>query len=157
MNAFKKLCVSAICCMAWPSLQAQVSVPVPAMTSYTQQCNVCHFAYPPGMLSAQAWRQLVGAMPDHFGASVMVNVETQKEISDWLEQHAGTYAPAANQDPPDHRITQSDWWENIHRKSPKMPASFWKKPMRLSVSACSACHAQAAAGEFNRHTAKVPK
>ena len=157
MNAFKKLCVSAICCMAWPSLQAQVSVPVPAMTSYTQQCNVCHFAYPPGMLSAQAWRQLVGAMPDHFGASVMVNVETQKEISDWLEQHAGTYAPAANQDPPDHRITQSDWWQNIHRKSPKMPASFWKKPMRLSVSACSACHAQAAAGEFNRHTAKVPK
>ena len=157
MNAFKKWCVSAICCMAWPSLQAQVSVPVPAMTSYTQQCNVCHFAYPPGMLSAQAWRQLVGAMPDHFGASVMVNVETQKEISDWLEQHAGTYAPAANQDPLDHRITQSDWWQNIHRKSPKMPASFWKKPMRLSVSACSACHAQAAVGEFNGKTAKVPK
>ena len=32
--------------------QAQVSVTIPAFTPYTQQCNVCHFAYPPGMLPA---------------------------------------------------------------------------------------------------------
>ena len=35
---------------------AQVSVPIPAFTPYTQQCTVCHFAYPPGMLPAASWK-----------------------------------------------------------------------------------------------------
>ena len=29
---------------------AQRVVPVPALTAYQQECSVCHFAYPPGLL-----------------------------------------------------------------------------------------------------------
>ncbi len=157
MSFFRKISVMAVCLSGLALTQAQVSVAVPAFTPYTQQCTVCHNAYPPGMLSAIAWQKLMADMPSHFGGSVMVNVDTQTEISDWLQKHAGTFAPAASQDPPQHRITQSDWWQNIHRNSKKMPAAFWKTPMRLSASNCIACHAQAAAGEFNGKTAKVPK
>ena len=157
MSFFRKISVMAVFLSGLALTQAQVSVAIPAFTPYTQQCTVCHNAYPPGMLSAIAWQKLMADMPSHFGGSVMVNVDTQTEISDWLQKHAGTFVPAASQDPPQHRITQSDWWQNIHRNSKKMPAAFWKTPMRLSASNCIACHAQAAAGEFNGKTAKVPK
>ena len=157
MLKFKRLLTLAACAVAMSFTQAQVSVPMPAFTAYTQQCTVCHNAYPPGMLSATAWQQLMADMPSHFGGSVMVNMDTQKEIADWLQQNAGTFAPAATQDPPQHRITQSDWWQKIHRSSKKLPASLWQKPVRVSAAHCSACHAQAAAGEFNAKTVKVPK
>ena len=157
MSSFRKILAIAFCLSGLSLAQAQVSEPIPTFTPYTQQCTVCHNAYPPGMLPATAWQQLMEDMPAHFGGSVMVNVDTQKEISDWLQQNAGTFAPAATQDPPQHRITQSDWWQNIHRNSKKIPAASWKKPMRVSAANCSACHAQAAAGEFNSKTAKVPK
>ena len=158
MSSYSKIaCMLALGLSAASWAQAQVRSPIPAFTPYIQQCTVCHNAYPPGMLSASAWQQLVADMPAHFGGSVMVNVDTQQEISDWLQQNAGTFAPAATQDPPQHRITRSDWWQNIHRNSKKIPATFWKTPMRLSASNCSACHAQAALGEFDSKTAKVPK
>jgi len=157
MLKLKRLLTLAACAGATSFTQAQVSVPIPTFTSYTQQCTVCHNAYPPGMLSAVAWQQLMADMPSHFGGSVMVNVDTQTDISDWLQKNAGTFAPAATQDPPQHRISQSDWWQKIHRSSKKIPATFWQKPMRVSAAHCSACHAQAAAGEFNAKTAKVPK
>ena len=157
MLKFKRLLTLAACAVAMSFTQAQVSVPIPTFTAYTQQCTVCHNAYPPGMLSATAWQQLMADMPAHFGGSVMVNVDTQTDISDWLQKNAGTFAPAASQDPPQHRISQSDWWQKIHRSSKKLPASLWQKPVRVSAAHCSACHAQAAAGEFNAKTAKVPK
>ena len=157
MLKLKRLLTLAACAGATSFTQAQVSVPIPAFTPYTQQCTVCHNAYPPGMLSATAWQQLMADMPSHFGGSVMVNVDTQTDISDWLQKNAGTFAPAATQDPPQHRISQSDWWQKIHRSSKKLPASLWQKPVRVSAANCSACHAQAAAGEFNVKTAKVPK
>ena len=157
MSSSRKILAIAFCFSGLSLVQAQVSVPIPAFTPYTQQCTVCHNAYPPGMLSATAWQQLMADMPSHFGGSVMVNVDTQNDISDWLQKNAGTFAPAATQDPPQHRITQSDWWQKIHRHSKKIPAAFWQKPMRVSAANCSACHAQAAAGEFNAKTAKVPK
>ena len=147
----------ALCLSSVSFTQAQVSVPIPPFTPYTQQCTVCHNAYPPGMLSAMAWQKLMADMPSHFSGSVMVNVDTQTEISDWLQKNAGSFGPAATQDPPQHRITQSDWWQKIHRNSKKIPAVFWKTPMRLSASNCIACHAQAVVGEFNSKTAKAPK
>ena len=153
----KKMSVLLLCMSLIHLSHAQVSVPIPSFSPYIQQCTVCHHAYPPGLLSANAWQQLLADMPAHFGASVMVNVDTQQEISEWLQKNAGTYPPSAQQDPPQHRITQSDWWQNIHRKSKKIPVSFWKKPMRLSASQCSACHSQAAIGEFDHKTVKIPK
>ena len=157
MSSFRKILAIAYFLSGVSLAQAQVSAPIPAFTPYTQQCTVCHNAYPPGMLPAVAWHKLIEDMPAHFGGSVMVNVVTQNEISDWLQQNAGTFAPAAGQDPPQHRISQSDWWQNIHRNSKKIPATFWKKPMRVSAANCSACHAQAVVGEFNSKTAKAPK
>jgi len=136
--------------------QAQVSVPIPAFTPYTQQCNVCHLAYPPGMLPAGSWKKLMEAMPPHFTAQVMVNVDTQEEISHWLQAHAGTFALVA-EEPPQHRITRSAWWTQIHRESKKVTAAVWKKASVSQGAQCVTCHANAAKGEFNAKTVQVPK
>lgn len=136
--------------------QAQVSVPIPAFTPYTQQCNVCHFAYPPGLLPAASWKKLMEDMPPHFTSQVMINVDTQIEISNWLQAHAGTFA-AVDEAPPQNRITQSVWWQKTHRASSKLPASVWKKPSVRHGSSCVTCHQNAAKGEFNAQTALVPK
>ena len=137
-------------------VQAQVSVPIPAFTPYTQQCNVCHFAYPPGMLPAGSWKKLLDDMPQHFTGQVMINVDTQNEISQWLQANAGTFAPVA-EEPPQNRITQSVWWKKIHLNNSKLPATVWKKPTVAKGSSCVTCHQTAAKGEYNAKTVQVPK
>ena len=34
---------------------------------YRTECGGCHFAYPPGMLPADAWQRIMAALADHFG------------------------------------------------------------------------------------------
>ena len=135
---------------------AQVSVPIPAFTPYNQQCNVCHFAYPPGMLPAASWKKLMDAMPQHFTGQVMMNIDTQEEIATWLQANAGTFALVA-EEPPQHRITQSVWWTKIHMNNPKVPAAVWKKPSVSKGAACVTCHQTAAKGEYNARSVQVPK
>jgi hypothetical protein len=135
---------------------AQVSVPIPAFTPYNQQCNVCHFAYPPGMLPAASWKKLMDAMPQHFTGQVMMNIDTQEEIATWLQANAGTFALVA-EEPPQHRITQSVWWTKIHMNNPKVPAAVWKKSSVAKGSSCVTCHQTAAKGAFSAKTAQVPK
>ena len=135
---------------------AQVSVPIPAFTAYNQQCNVCHFAYPPGMLPAASWKKLMDAMPQHFTAQVMINIDTQEEISAWLQANAGTFALVA-EEPPQHRITQSVWWTKIHMNNAKVPAAVWKKTSVSKGTACVTCHQTAVKGEYNAKTVQMPK
>jgi hypothetical protein len=135
---------------------AQVSVPIPAFTPYTQQCTVCHFAYPPGMLPATSWKKLMDSMPQHFTAQVMMNIDTQEEIAKWLQANAATFALVA-EEPPQHRITQSAWWIKIHMSNPKVPAAVWKKPSVSKGAACVSCHQAAAKGEFSARSVQVPK
>jgi hypothetical protein len=156
MNRFFKSAAVVLCGFIGATAQAQVSVPIPAFTPYTQQCNVCHFAYPPGMLPAASWKKLLDDMPQHFTGQVMINVDTQNEISQWLQTHAGTFA-LVDEEPPQNRITQSAWWKKIHLNNSKIPAAVWKKPTVAKGSSCVTCHQTAAKGEYNAKTVQVPK
>ena len=95
-------------------------------------------------------------MPPHFSSQVMINVDTQNAISQWLQANAGTFAPVADEPPP-LRITQSQWWTKIHLHNSKLPAAVWKKPSVGKGSSCVTCHQTASQGEFNAKTALVPK
>jgi hypothetical protein len=58
---------------------AQRVVPVPALTAYQQECSVCHFAYPPGLLPPNSWKNITDALPKHFTANVLLNSDTQSD------------------------------------------------------------------------------
>ena len=135
---------------------AQRVVPVPALTAYQQECSVCHFAYPPGLLPPNSWRNITDALPKHFATNVLLNSDTQSLIASWLQTNAINPEWVGTQIPPDNRITRADWWLQIHKPSKKLTAKVWKSPYVKSPANCAACHRAAPNGEYSAKTVVIP-
>jgi mono/diheme cytochrome c family protein len=134
---------------------AQRVVPAPALTAYQQECSVCHFAYPPGLLPAESWKSITDSLPKHFSTQVLLNSDTQSLIADWLQTNAVNPVWVGTQMPPDNRITRAEWWLGIHKVSKKLPAKVWKNLYVKSPSNCAACHRGAPSGEYNAKTVQI--
>jgi mono/diheme cytochrome c family protein len=125
---------------------------VPLLPSYRQECSSCHVAYPPGVLPAASWQELMGNLPRHFGTDASVDSATLKELSAWLRANASTRSGSTR--PPGDRITRSDWFVREHRE---VPPRTWKLPAVQSPSNCAACHTTADQGEFNERNVRLPR
>ncbi len=156
MRSWTKLMVLCVGVCLAPVSHAQRTVPVPALTAYQQECSVCHFAYPPGLLPAAAWKNITDALPKHFAANVLLNSDTQSVIASWLQTKAINPEWLGTQMPPDNRITRADWWQQIHKPSKKLTTKVWKSPYVKSPSNCAACHRGAPSGEYNAKTVLIP-
>jgi mono/diheme cytochrome c family protein len=126
---------------------------VPLLPKYQQECAACHIAYPPGMLPAASWQKLMATLPRHYGSDASLDAASVKELSGWLSANAGTYK-RVSEAPPENRITRSAWFV---RKHDEVPTSAWKRAAVKSASNCSACHTQAAQGDFNEHNVRIPR
>ena len=126
---------------------------VPLLPRYQQECASCHLAYPPGMLPAESWRQLINNLPRHFGTDASLEPASAKELSAWLAANAGTYK-RVREAPPGDRITASGWFM---RKHDEVPPAAWKRPAVKSAANCSACHEQADQGDFNERNIRIPR
>jgi mono/diheme cytochrome c family protein len=122
---------------------------------YQQECAGCHVAYPAGMLPAASWKNVMNTLSKHFGTDASLDSAAQRDISSWLQNNAGTYK-RVSEEPPQNRITQSAWFLRKHRAG-EVPADVWKRPAVGSPSNCSACHANAAKGNFNEHEVRIPR
>ena len=56
---------------------------------YTQECSSCHIAFPPGMLPAESWRQLMGNLSKHYETDASLDAATAATLSAWLTESAG--------------------------------------------------------------------
>jgi mono/diheme cytochrome c family protein len=128
---------------------------VPLLPKYVQECAACHVAYPAGFLPAASWQRVMGGLNKHYGTDASLDDATAREISAWLKAHAGTYK-RVNEEPPHDRITQSAWFLRKHRDG-EVPANVWKRASVGSPSNCSACHTNAAKGNFSEHEVRIPK
>lgn len=126
---------------------------VPLLPKYQQECAACHIAYPPGMLPAASWQKLMNTLPRHYGSDASLDAASVKELSGWLTANAGTDKRAVAA-PPENRITRSTWFVREHDE---VPAAAWKRAAVKSASNCSACHTQAAQGDFNEHNVRIPR
>lgn len=126
---------------------------VPLLPKYRSECASCHIAYPPGMLPAASWQRLMQDLPRHFGTDASVDAATQKELSQWLAAHAGTYK-RVREVPPEDRISRSAWFIREHREV--APAT-WQRPMIRSAANCAACHTEAEKGDFDEHRVRIPR
>lgn len=126
---------------------------IPNLPKYQQECAACHIAYPPGMLPAASWQRLMGGLDRHFGTDASLDAESVKQISAWLQTHAGTHR-RVKEVPPEDRITRSAWFV---RKHDEVPAAAWKHPKVKTASNCAACHVQADQGVFNEHDVRIPR
>jgi len=95
-------------------------------------------------------------LPKHFSSQVLLNSDTQSLIANWLQANAINPDWVGTKIPPDNRITQADWWQQIHKPSKKLTAKVWKNPYIKSASNCAACHRGAPNGQYSAKTVLIP-
>lgn len=127
-------------------------MPRGGLPAYTQECAACHTAYPPGMLPAPSWQRIMGGLTNHYGTDASLDPTTVKQLSAWLQTHAGTYKRVTGA-PPDDRITRSAWFA---RKHSEIAPSVWNLPSVKSAANCAACHTGADRGSFDDDNLTMP-
>lgn len=126
---------------------------VPLLPQYKQECDSCHVAYPPTLMPASSWTRILANLPKHFGTDASLDPATLKDISTWVNAHAGTYK-RVSEDPPQDRITRTTWFARKHRE---VSSATWKLPAVKSASNCGACHTQADRGDFSDRNIRSPR
>jgi hypothetical protein len=119
------------------------------------ECSACHMAYPPGMLPAASWKEMMGTLDKHFGSDASLDAATVAEILPFLEQNAMQERDATpTTDKPVLRITETSWFTRQHDE---ISAATWKRPSIKSASNCMACHTGADKGNFDEDSVRIPK
>ena len=126
---------------------------VPVLPQYQQECAACHTAYPLGMLPAASWKRVMGSLDKHYGTDASLDAASARDISAWLQAHAGTYKRVA-EEPPQDRITRSPWFVRKHRE---VDPQIWKQPTVKSAANCTACHTAGDKGSFRESEIQFPK
>lgn len=130
---------------------------VPKNPAFEDECTSCHMAFPPQMLHADSWRALMNGLSKHFGTDASLDEKRRAAITDFLVANAngrktGTTRDAAGK--PLLRITETARFERKHRE---IAAATFKRASIKSPANCTACHAQAAAGNYSEHSVRIPK
>lgn len=89
----------------------------------------------------------------HYGTDATLDAATHRDIAAWLTANGGTYKRVREQ-PPDDRITRSDWFLRKHRE---VAASTGSRLAVKSPANCTACHTQADKGDFNERNIRIPR
>ncbi len=120
--------------------------------AWRAECGTCHVAYPPALLTAPEWRQLMGSLDRHFGADASVDAKAAAEIDRFLATAAGRGdARDAGASP---RITSTRWFRHKHDD---VPAAVFRSATVKTAANCAACHPGATTGDFNEHAARIPR
>ena len=125
--------------------------PPPAV--YTQECGSCHLAFPPHLLPKASWQRVMHGLDKHYGSDASLDAATQKQIDTWLQTYGGQ-GKRAREEPPQDRITRSAWFERKHRE---VSAATFKRAAIKSAANCTACHRDAAQGDFEDDRVRIPK
>ncbi len=120
---------------------------------YAQECGSCHLAFPPNLLSKASWQRVMNGLDKHYGSDASLDAATQKQIDTWLQTHGGQ-GKRAREEPPQDRITRSIWFERKHRE---VSAASFKRASIKSRANCTACHRDAAKGDFDEDRVRIPK
>jgi hypothetical protein len=123
---------------------------------YTEECGACHLAYPPGLLPAAGWKQVMAGLEDHFDESAELDAETTEHVGKYLATHAlrpGQPSPMSQllrnlPDVPPMRITELPAFLTAHE--------LVARQLQLDefsygfLSPCADCHRQAGDGIFDK-------
>ena len=150
--------------IALPALLAVLALPahadnysVPKHAAFQEECTSCHMPYPPQMLDADSWRAVMNGLSKHFGSDASIDQKRRAAIADFLVAHAGGRKTGETRDAngkPLLRISETARFEKKHRE---IAAATWQRASIKSPANCTACHAQAAAGDFNERSIRIPK
>jgi hypothetical protein len=123
---------------------------VPANATWKEECSSCHVAYPPNLLTAGDWRQLMSGLERHFGVNAGLEMKERQEISSYLQRHAARSDRHAARS---LRISDTPWFRREHREVSRQT---WANPKVGSRSNCTACHVRAEHGNWSERAIRVP-
>lgn len=118
--------------------------------NWEKECSACHVAYPARFLTAADWEKLMSHLDQHFGDNASVDPETAKAILGYLKRHAGS---GSRHSAKSLRISDTSWFIHAHRE---LPRHVWTNPAVKSASNCTACHVNAARGNWSEHGVRLP-
>ncbi len=130
---------------------------VPKHAAFEEECASCHMAFPPQMLDASSWRAMMDGLSKHFGSDASIDEKRRIAIADFLVANSGgrkTGVTTDAQGKPLLRITDTTYFKKEHRE---VAAATWQRASIKSPANCTACHAQAAAGDYNERSIRIPK
>jgi hypothetical protein len=116
---------------------------------YKAECGSCHVAYPPALLGAGTWREIMRGLDRHFGTDAGLGDSAHAQIKAYLEAGAGP----SSSEVPTLRISDASWFRKEHRE---VAAATWKSAVVKSPANCGACHRQADAGDYGERSLRVP-
>lgn len=122
----------------------------PANVVWKEECGSCHIAYPPRLLTAGNWRQLMAGLDRHFGVNAALDARERREISGFLQRHAARSERHAARS---LRISDTQWFRREHREVSRRT---WANPKVGSRSNCTACHVRAERGNWSERSIRVP-
>ena len=135
----------------------RLAVPSNAPLVWKEECAACHMLYVPGLLPADAWRQQMSTLDEHYGSNATLEPALEQQILDFLVR-----ASAANRlpvepsttagEPP--RISQTRWFEHKHDEVSE--AKFRREAVGGRAN-CVACHRDAERGDFDDDRVKIPR
>jgi hypothetical protein len=134
----------------------KIFLPKDVPPAYVKECGSCHVAFPPQLLDAQDWRNVMNNLDKHYGDNATLNDPARQEIADFLVRNADTrgYSSGANSARwPLPKLTKTDWFKHEHHK---VTNTLWTGPTVRSPSNCGACHAQAEQGSFREDGIRMP-
>jgi hypothetical protein len=95
----------------------------------------------------------MNGLDKHYGSDASLDADAQKQISVWLQTYGGQ-GKRTREEPPLDRITRSAWFERKHRE---VGAATFKRESIKSPANCTACHRDAAQGDFEEDRVRIPK
>ena len=130
---------------------------LPKNAAFEEECGSCHMAFPPQMLDANSWRAMMNGLSKHFGSDASIDEKRRIAITDFLVAHSGGRKTGDTRDvqgKPLLRITETARFEKKHRE---IAAATWQRPSIKSPANCTACHLQAAGGDYSERSIRIPK
>ena len=137
--------------LSLPAMADGDRMPAQENAAWKEECGSCHVAYPPSLLSAANWRQMMGSLDRHFGANTQLDAKPRDEILAFLEANAAskeTRHSAASL-----RISDTPWFG---RKHDEVPIALWKDARLKSPANCGACHQDAERGTYRERNIVMP-
>lgn len=125
--------------------------------AYLEECGSCHVAFPPKLLTAEAWQMVMARLDAHYGTEARVQEGVGQEITAFLVHEAGTAEKLERggqvKDRALPRLTQTAWFIRKHRK---VPEALWRLPQVGRASNCTACHTRAEEGSYREREVVLP-
>lgn len=135
----------------------RLALPSDAPLLWKEECAACHMLYVPALLPAEAWRQQMQTLEQHYGSNASLDAQQAREILDFLLRSSAAnrlpVEPSATAGEPP-RISQTRWFERKHDEVSE--AKFQRESVGGRAN-CVACHRDAELGDFDDDRVKIPR